>query len=155
MADAIEEPNPQLEPKTWEDKFKRLMVLTGLAHEGAMLAKMQRQNRIVEDIAKRTANGTIGKESGGDDMPEDDTVSIGNEYHYHYQGDAKSQEGAQTPASAAVKNGLGTLGKVALGAALLGTGGAGMLAAQKIIGPSVAAGVDTDTDSTTDVNFPK
>lgn len=168
--DEIEEPNPQLQPKSWPDQFKRLLVLTRLAHDGVMISKLQRQNRIVEDLAKRSANGTIGQKSeAGDEMPEDDTVSIGNEYHYHYQGGEPTAQAQPTPpaqpaqapatpaAPATPSDAMSTLSKGLLAAALVGSGMGGLAVGSLLSQPGTppAASTDTDTDTRTDVTFPK
>lgn len=78
-----------------KDKDARNWFLTRLGHEGMMLDKIQRQNKIVEDTVKglqeqggyntsKTGNSSENNIAGEEDMG----VSIGNETrtenHYHY-----------------------------------------------------------------------
>jgi hypothetical protein len=130
-------------PKTWRQKFLRNWMNTRLGHEGMMLDKILRQNRIVEQLAAQTRNG---KFSGGPtpSVPEgeDMGVSIGNEIHHHYG--SKPQATVKPPS---------VLGKLLVAASLLAGGaGAGVLASQLLPG-DVPAAVDTDTIS--DVTFPE
>lgn len=92
-----------------------------LGHEGMMLEKIQRQNRIVEVNARNTMTGksddvTDWPKSEGDEMG----VDIGDEIHNHYYPPSPATEtSAKKPAT--------TLAKAALAAALLaGGGGAGL-----------------------------
>lgn len=95
-----------------------------LAHEGMMLEKIQRQNRIVEVNARNTMTGKVddvtdwpsreGKEMG---------VDIGDHItHHHYPAPPPLPSPAQQPKSQFPK----LLAKVAITAALVGSGaGAG------------------------------
>lgn len=125
-------------PQTWREKFLRHWMQTRLGHEGMMLEKIQRQSRIVEQLAAQTREG---KFSGGAvaSVPEDEMgVSIGNEVHHHYPEAAKT---------------LGTLGKLLLALSLL-AGGAGVGAVlTELLAPDPPPAVDTDT--ATDVTFPE
>lgn len=138
---------PTLEPtKTTlakRQKFELDWARTRLGHEGMMLEKIQRQNRIVEQLAAQTRDG---KFTGGPvpSVPEDEDmgVSIGNETHNHY---------AATPKS------LGSLGKLIVAASLLAGGaGAGLLATQLLPSdPPPVPPATVDTDTVTDVTFPE
>ena len=132
-------------PETWREKLLRHWMQTRLGHEGMMLEKIRRQNRIVEQLAAQTRDG---KFSGGavPSVPEgeDMGVSIGNEVHHHYA----SEQPARTPAKLP-----GVLGKLAVAASILAGGaGAGVLATQ--LWPTDPPAV-VDTDTVTDVTFPE
>jgi hypothetical protein len=124
-------------------KFELNWARMRLGHEGMMLEKIQRQNRIVEHLAAQTRDG---KFTGGPvpSVPEgeDMGVSIGNETHNHYAGAPKS---------------LGSLGKLVVAASLLaGGGGVGALVSQLLpSNPPLPPPAVVDTDTITDVAFPK
>ena len=115
-----------------------------LGHEGLMLDKIQRQNRIVEIDAKNAAAGKSGKTADLEDWPSnrgDDAmgVKIGDEIHHHYP----------PPPEAPVQKTAGTLAKIALTAALLGTGAGGGVLVPWLLGAfgggDKPTAVDTDT----------
>lgn len=119
-------------------KFLLNWVRTRLGHEGMMLDKILRQNRIVEQLAAQTRDG---KFSGGPipSVPEgeDMGVAIGNETHNHYHG-TKS---------------LGLVGKLVLATSLvLGGIGVGVLV-NELLSADVPPAVDTDTRM--DITFPE
>jgi hypothetical protein len=70
----------------WNEKFKRLWLQMRLGHEGMMLDKIQRQNQIVEQLAK---GAQVGKFNGDLGTGRPSGVAIGNETkhetHYHYE----------------------------------------------------------------------
>lgn len=70
-----------IQAKTWKERVLRQQMLVRQAHEGMMLEKIQRQNKIVADDVKERL-GQSASEGEADEMG----VSIGNETHYHYQG---------------------------------------------------------------------
>ena len=82
--------------KYLEPKDIRNWALTRLGHEGMMLEKIYRQNRVVE----KSATQGVGSENSGvsSELTKEDEegmgVSIGNEHHYHNvqpdNGDAKN-----------------------------------------------------------------
>ena len=95
-----------------------------LGHEGVMLDKIERQNRIVEVVARNAMTGkpddTEGWPPSGDDSM---GVDIGDTIHNHYY-PASTETPAKEPASAPTQSKLPSLLKKAvITAALLGTGG--------------------------------
>lgn len=83
---------PTQQDNKW-DKLLRNWAYTRLGHEGMMLDKIDRQNRIVEVLARNAATGDVGDVRGwpeGDDMG----VNIGNEIHYH---NTQSPQPTETP----------------------------------------------------------
>jgi hypothetical protein len=113
-----------------------------LGYEGMMIENLQRQAKIVERLALKTQDGTVGQASEPANLEtgEDMGVSVGNTIHYHYEQPAASDGGnvletvksgaaaADSSVAAAAKSGMATtLGKAALMAALAATGaGAGV-----------------------------
>ncbi len=125
--------------ETPREKFELDWARMRLAHEGMMLEKIQRQNRIVEQLAAQTRDG---KFTGGPvpSVPEDENmgVSVGNETHNHYGGgETKS---------------LGSLGKLIVAASLLAGGAGAGVVVNQLLPSAPPAAVDTDT--VTDVTFP-
>ena len=136
----VQQPPDIQEPvqKPWREKLLRNWMFARLGHEGMMLGKIVRQNRMVEDLARCAATGDLSKM--GETMDEDDTgVSIGNETHNHYQA---SQSSKVWPV---------------LAAALLG--GGLVLAAMQFLPdetpekPPAVTDTDTDTVNRYDVSF--
>ena len=119
-------------------KFELDWARMRLGHEGMMLAKIQRQNRIVEHVAAQTRDG---KFTGGPvpSVPEgeDMGVNVGNETHNHYE--SKSRP-------------LGSLGKLIVAASLLAGGAGAGVVVNQLLPSAPPAAVDTDT--VTDVTFP-
>jgi hypothetical protein len=120
------------------EKFLLNWMQTRLAHEGMMLNKILRQNRIVEQLAAQTREGKFsGGQTPSDLEGEDMGVSIGNETHNHYEGGPRP---------------IGLLGKLIVAASLLAGGaGAGVLISE-LLSADLPPAVDTDT--ATDVAFP-
>ena len=91
---------PTQQDNKW-DKLLRNWAYTRLGHEGMMLDKIDRQNRIVEVLARNAATGDVGDVRGwpeGDDMG----VNIGNEIHYHgTHAQQASTQSAEAPKPAA------------------------------------------------------
>lgn len=87
MSDATQpEPPPQTSPLRsglgWIAKYwPRIR----LGHEGLMLEKIARQNRIVETLARNTMSGNMGDVTGWPGNAEEDAmgVNIGDHIHYH------------------------------------------------------------------------
>jgi hypothetical protein len=77
---------------------------TRLAHEGMMLEKINRQNRIVETLARNTMTGDTADVTGWPGNEGDDAmgVNIGDHIHYHQ---ALSEQ-TETPAAAAAETPL-------------------------------------------------
>ena len=114
-----------------------------------MLDKIQRQQRIVEQLAKNVMTGKNGDVDvwPGNDGDDAMGVSIGDHIHYHTEQNPPQQPEPTQP------KGMSTAAKVATSlaaAALLGPGGVGMAA---LLGAfdkppvPVVAPVDTDTDT--------
>jgi len=89
-----------------------------LGHEGVMLARVQRVQRIGELIAKNAITGKVDNTDGWPDGEGNEMgVDIGDEIHNHYY------PAAPEPEKPAKASGIvGTLAKAALAAALLGSG---------------------------------
>lgn len=150
---ATTEATQEEQPLSWREKLLKNWMLTRLAHEGAMIDKLQQQQKRMFQVADLALTGKAGEESVSANGDEDMGVSIGNEIHYHYQGgDATNTAPA---AAAAPSSGISTLGKTALAAALIGGGGAGGYVLNQYLNPDTPAAVDTDTDTRTDVTFPE
>ena len=128
-----------------------------LGHEGFMLDKIQRESRIVEQLAK---NAMTGKKKDVDVWPGNDGddamgVNIGDHIHYHQvlPPEPTPEPVAQAPEPASQSKGMSTTAKVATSlaaAALLGPGGVGMAAMLGAFDKPpvpVVAPVDTDTDT--------
>jgi hypothetical protein len=133
------ETNPKTLASDWRNKLLRNWANMRLGHEGMMLDKITRQNRIVEVLARNAATGDVSDVSGwpeGDDMG----VNIGNEIHYHGGNPAPVQPMEKTPAPTASK----VLPWILAAAAALG--GAGLtsvlLDREPAVKPSVVAPVD-------------
>lgn len=148
----IDEP---ISPKTWKEKITRSWSLLRLTHEAAMIGKFERQNKIVEDQVK-----TMLKNSGQGSGPEEGDemgVSVGNENHYHIQvlpekppdqpkPDPPAPPDPPRPDPPRQPTSRYTPFQAAMIAALLSTGVVGPLAYW-----AGRPGVDTDTDTATDV----
>lgn len=102
------------EGEPWREKFKRQYLQLKMGFEGMMLDKIMKQNAIARDVAIRTANGTIGQMQSGEGAEGDDMgIRIGDEINHHYHSE---------PQPPAVNHSIGTLGKVAIAAGLVGAG---------------------------------
>jgi hypothetical protein len=153
----VDEPIPQ---RTDERKFVRNWAFLRLAHEALMVKRVKENAKKVERLENFAASGNkadlVATEADGEDG---DEMNIGNEIHNHYQGTPPVETPAAQP-TAPPNSGMGTLGSMALGAALLaGTGGVGYSAYDLLIQDNQPAAVDTDTDTDTDTSidvvFPK
>lgn len=144
----IPEPIPKRSDVT---KAKRNVFLRHLAHEGIMIDRVNRNLHNAERLQTFAATGNT------DDLkapPEDDEmgVNIGNEYHYH----GTQPPAPVTPAIAAVqtmKTASSWLPKALVVLSLLG-GGTGIGYVINDLLKPVAASNDTDTDTTTEIDFP-
>jgi hypothetical protein len=156
----IPEPIPQ---RSDERKFIRNWAYLRMAHEALMLKRVQGNAKKADALAKFAATGNASDLVPAESEDEDEEMNIGNETHYHYQG-APPAEPAPAPATPsattttkkppATSSGLGTLGNLALGAALAtGLGGAGYAIYDATRPESVYT--DTDSDTSIDVVFPK
>jgi hypothetical protein len=151
------EPIPQRSDVT---KAKRNVFLRHLAHEGIMLARMQRTLRTAEKMGRLAASGDteeLTKPATEDDM----AVNIGNEYHVHIPSEGN---GTPTPLPAPTPQPATTpptakgswLWPAVMGAALLGTGaGGGWLTNWYLNQQPGQTGSDTDTDTITEIDFPQ
>jgi len=115
-----------------------------LGHEGFMLDKIQRQSRIVEQLAK---NAMTGDSQATDAWPGNDGgdamgVNIGDHIHYHYadqETETPQQAETQQPTQSSWKT------KAAIATALL-AGGTGVGAmTQAWLQPPAQEFTDTDT----------
>jgi len=128
----------QTHSEKW-NKIKRNWANARLAHEGMMLEKIRRQNRIAELDARNAMTGETENTEGwpqtdgkGDDMG----VSIGNENHYHYPEpptlapsppESRPSPEPEPQPTPALKKPLSKLAKVGIIAALsTGSAGVGM-----------------------------
>lgn len=117
MSTVSENPTDPQTSEPWREKFKRqYMELKGLAWEGMMLDKIMQQNKMARDLARRTADGTLGSPTEGTAEDEDMGVRIGDEIHYHTSNPA-------VPADTATTSSGGALTTAALVAGLLAAGG--------------------------------
>lgn len=140
----------------WREKLLRNWAFIRLAHEGLMLEKIAQQQKRVFQVADLAMHGktTDATSADGDEMG----LNIGNEsraVHYHY---TTTPTTTSTTTSAASPAELGTLGKAALIAALVGGGGTvgALLAKYLTVAPAATTtATDTDTDTRTDVTFPE
>ena len=125
-------PDVDASDDSWREKYKRwYLQLRGLAWESMMLDKTMRQNKIVRDIAQRTANGTIGKDESGAASEDDEmAITIGDRviHHHHYPAEPQpakenkvANESPISGISPLVKNSLLGAALVAGGAAIAGT----------------------------------
>jgi len=127
-------PGPTVQAAEW-DKFTKNWANIRLGHEALMLDKIQRQNRIVEVVARNTMTGEMEDTEGlpgNDDMG----VAIGNEIHNHWQSSAPADVATSGPSLAS---------KIApyLATALLAAGGTGLGA--YVLGTPAPSTPDTDT----------
>lgn len=131
-------------------KAKRNVFFRHLAHEGIMLNRVMRQQRHEEKLKKFAATGDTKDlaTSGEDDMG----VNIGNEYHVHQV--MPTTESKSTPPPSAIGTSIGSrLWPLVLGAAVAcGSTGIGYLLANWRTDKPAA---DTDTDTITEMDFPK
>lgn len=134
-------------------KDLRMMGLLRIGHEGVMMDKINRQNRIVEDSVKglqKEAGYETSQDPSNEDGEEDMGVSIGNEtrteHHYHYE-QPKTEE---KPVAEENKT-----SKWLMPAAILGAGaltGAGIYASKEPSNPpAVVVPDDKDTMIDTDI----
>lgn len=85
----METPQDQPDPvkeRSDVDKIKRLVALKHIAHEGIMLDKIQKEMKLVQDLAVQVRDGTLGTAGQTEAFPEEEGemgVSIGNETHNH------------------------------------------------------------------------
>jgi hypothetical protein len=156
----VDEPIPK---RTDERKFVRNWAFLRLAHEALMVKRVKENAKQTARLAKFAATGNktdlVAPEANGEGGEDGAEMNIGNEIHNHYQGTPPVETPAAQP-TAPPNSGMGTLGSMALGAALLaGTGGVGYSAYDLLIQDNQPAAVDTDTDTDTettiDVVFPK
>jgi len=96
-----------------------------LAHEGVMVDRVQRVQRIGEVLARNAMTGNMADTNGWPSGDEKMGVDIGDVIHNHYY-PPKPEPAAPKP--------MGNLAKAAIAAALLGTGAGGMAAAPWIAG---------------------
>jgi hypothetical protein len=139
-------------------KAKRNVFHRHLAHEGIMLDRMVRQLGTAERMQKFAVSGNTEDLKPTPEEIEDMGVQIGNEIHYHVaRGDTTSTLPAATPQPQPTPcpkppRKMGWLAKSLIAAGMLGSGaGLGYLVNDYL---SPAAGVDTDTDNITEVDFP-
>ena len=87
-----------------------------LAHDAAGLDNLQRKQRVVERLVRKTQDGTLGQvDPTSDESPEEDMgVSVGNRTVHNYYGQ---------PAAEAATVGGSLIKRVGLAAALLAAGG--------------------------------
>jgi len=130
-----------------------------LAHEGVMVDRVQRVQRIGEVLARNTMTGDLANTSGWPGEKEGDPVgvaigdSITNNHYYPAEQPPKPEpppiEVVREDQTAVSQKPLGTLAKAAVAAALLGTGVGGGVAVPWLAGmfaakpPAVDAPADT------------
>jgi len=108
--------------ETWSQQMIRRWVGLKMAHDSVQVAKDLRRQAIVERLIRKTQDGTLGTPT--DDWPLGNTdaggmgVQVGDTIIHQHVSEQHRTAGA-----------LGTLGKAALAAALIGTGAALPLAA--------------------------
>jgi hypothetical protein len=79
----------------WPDKVAKQYLGVRMARQAASIEKIMRQNRVLERLACKTQDGTIGrKDPDADKMLEDDGmgVHVGDQvatHHYHTQPEAQ------------------------------------------------------------------
>lgn len=153
MATEVVEPIPE---RTDEKKFIRNWAYLRLAHEALMLKRVKENAKKVERLENFAASGDKADLKATATSDDSDEMNIGNEIHNHYQGtDTTTATTTSTPTKA-----IGTLGSMALGAALMtGGGGVGYTIYDMVTNnepPAVTApSTDTDTDTIIDVTFPQ
>lgn len=155
--DEIPEPIPERDDIT---KAKRQVFGRHMAHEGVMLDRMQRQLRMAEKMQKFASSGDPKDLEWTEEDEAAMGVNIGNEYHIHQQLPAATQSPAKptsTPTPTEPQATTGWPTKLALAAALAaGSAGIGYIAADQMKpNPATAAGVDTDTDTIVEMDFPE
>lgn len=129
------------DPPDWKSRLGDLWYKTKVADYALQIDKDDRRQRILERLAKKTQDGTLGEATAepsdaGDDMG----VAVGNEIHHHHQ-----QPKAE-PASTVAK----TLATAGLAAAGLGAGISAPILAYNLTRPDKPAQADTafvDTDT--------
>ncbi|MHC4180494.1 MAG: hypothetical protein ACYSWU_23575 [Planctomycetota bacterium] len=119
----------------WRERLKKNWINTRLAHEAAVLEKLQAEGAMVRRLVRKTQDGTLGQATSEPEDTGDMGVEVGNETtHNHYY--AK-------PAATS------SLAKAAMAAALLGSGvGAGFAipwALGMLTPPTTEAPIDTTT----------
>lgn len=108
---------------------------TKIMYEATQAAKRLQQGQLLDELGRKTMNGTLGHVSGEKAGPI--SVQVGDTIT-NYTGPSKAK-------------GIGLVGKMALAAMLLGGGGAGALGLAQLLGawqeppPAVTVPVDTDT----------
>ena len=125
--------------RDWKDELKENWLSTRLAFQGMMLGRIERQQLAEEEMARHVRQ-LAGVNGQPQDEGEEMGVSIGNKIFHHHE--------AQTPSDSSGKGSW--LQKAAVAVALLAGGsGLGYVAGQ--LGSEV---VDTDTDTTSVIDFP-
>ena len=142
---------PQDSTKSTETNLawvRRMWGRNVLAHEGIMLDRIQRVQRISEVLARNTMTGEMKDTTGLPDGSEGDGmgVEIGDRVTNHYYGQVETP---QEPPAAAAKKPMGAISKAALAAAILGPwAGVGVWILSQALSPPpppVETPVDTDT----------
>ncbi len=125
-----------------------------LGHEGMMLEKIQRQNRIVEITARNTMTGKVDDvadwpSSEGEKMGVEIGDHVTHNHYYDKQMALAALAGKDVAEQSAPKKAPGILAKAAIVVALAGSGGAAGVAIPWLMGmfdkpppPSVPAAVD-------------
>lgn len=121
-----------------------------LAHEGIMLDRIQRVQRFSEIAARNAMTGNMKDTTGLPDYSKDHGmgVAIGDRIvnHYYRQSEQNTPPAAEPPDKKS--KAVGTLGKVAIAAALVGSGaGAGGLAMWALDKLSTPPAVETSVDA--------
>lgn len=140
-----------IQPKTWQEKAVNRQILIRQAHEGMMLGKIMRQNKIIEDQV-RSSVGELNDGEGGD-MDDDMGLNIGNETHYHYQ-TSQPQSPSQPSTNSGEPSTLSRIAYAALAAAAIGGPAVtwwAMSGEDNATIPQPPAAVGADTDTLTDV----
>jgi len=157
-------PTPSPTPagtETRPDKLMRQFYEVLLAGKAQMLARSERQQGLLNRLARKTMDGTLGQPNEADDAGADDMqLRIGDETINYYGSPPEAP--ANTPTATKATGWASVLKQAALGAALVAAGG-GMATALSawfpdapttpVVQPAPAM-TDTDTISTLEIDHP-
>lgn len=138
----------------WKAKLAKKFFTNRLAHEAAGLKNLQTQQTLVERLAKKTQDGTVGQATGDEGAEKVGDFSVGNESQtFVFNEAAKPAKSAPSP-----PRGGSLLKKVGLLAALLAAGGGVGAAVPWLLGAlqrqaPVAPAERPDQDTLFDLRF--